>query len=130
MQSKPGQSTGLDGLRATAGEQFCYLTTLGRKTGNPHTIEIWFALSPDSPIFYILSGGGDRSDWVKNIRHNPNVQARIKGTTFEGGGRIVQSQEEDRMARKLVVAKYYGREEVHSTGWEATSLPMAIDLKV
>jgi deazaflavin-dependent oxidoreductase (nitroreductase family) len=130
MQSKPGQSPSLDGLRAIAGEQFCYLTTSGRKTGNPHTIEIWFALSPDSPTFYILSGGGDRSDWVKNIQHNPNVQARIRGETFEGSGRIVQSQEEERTARKLVVAKYYGREEVHSTGWEATSLPVAIDLKV
>jgi deazaflavin-dependent oxidoreductase (nitroreductase family) len=129
MQSKPEQGASLDSVRAIAGEQFCYLTTSGRTTGNPHTIEIWFALSPDSPTIYMLSGGGDRSDWVKNIQHDPNVQARIKGTTFEGSGRIVQSLEEERTARKLVVAKYYGREEVHSTGWEATSLPVAIDLK-
>ena len=99
MQSKPEQAANLDSLRAIAGEQYCYLTTTGRKTGNPHTIEIWFALPPDSPTLYILSGGGDRSDWVKNIQHNPNVQARIKGTTFEGSGRIVQSQEEERTAR-------------------------------
>lgn len=130
MQSKPGQADSLDSLRTIAGEQYCYLTTSGRKTGNPHTIEIWFALSPDSPTIYMLSGGGDRSDWVKNIRNNPSVQARIKGTTFEGSGRVVQDAGEERTARKLIVAKYYGREEVHSTGWEATSLPVAIDLKV
>jgi deazaflavin-dependent oxidoreductase (nitroreductase family) len=129
MQSKPGQAASLDDVRAIAGEQFCYLTTSGRTTGNPHTIEIWFALSPDSPTIYMLSGGGHRSDWVKNIQHDPNVQARIKSMTFEGSGRIVHSLEEERTARKLVVAKYYGRDEVHSTGWEATSLPVAIDLK-
>jgi hypothetical protein len=27
-----------------AGEQYCYLTTTGRVTAKPHTIEIWFAL--------------------------------------------------------------------------------------
>jgi hypothetical protein len=25
-------------------EPFCYLTTVGRVSGRPHTIEIWFAL--------------------------------------------------------------------------------------
>ena len=29
---------------ALAGETYCYLTTTGRVTGKPHTIEIWFAL--------------------------------------------------------------------------------------
>ncbi len=37
--------------------------------------------------------------------------------------------EEDKLARKLVVAKYYGRDRVASTGWEATSLPVAVDLQ-
>ncbi len=27
-----------------AGESYCYLTTTGRKSGEPRTIEIWFAL--------------------------------------------------------------------------------------
>ncbi len=36
-------------------EQFCYLTTTGRKTGRPHTIEIWFGFANDT--FYLLSGG-------------------------------------------------------------------------
>jgi hypothetical protein len=27
-----------------ATENFCYLTTTGRRSGNPHTIEIWFGL--------------------------------------------------------------------------------------
>src|ERR671931_2193382 len=45
-----------------AAQDYCYVTTTGRSSGRPHTIEIWFALHGDRA--YLLSGGGDRSDWV------------------------------------------------------------------
>jgi hypothetical protein len=35
-------------------EDFCYLTTVGRVTGRPHTIEIWFAR--EGSTLYMLSG--------------------------------------------------------------------------
>ncbi len=112
-----------------AREQYCYLTTVGRWTGNPHTIEIWFAMPEDGGKLYMLSGGGERADWVKNIRHQPNVQVRIGSIELGGRGRIVADPEEDKLARRLVISKYYGREEVRTTGWEATSLPVAVDLQ-
>jgi hypothetical protein len=37
-----------------AGEDFCYLTTVGRRSGKAHTIEIWFAL--ENGKLYLLSG--------------------------------------------------------------------------
>ena len=40
-------------------EEYCYLTTKGRNTGNPHEIEIWFGANGNS--IYLLSGGGDAS---------------------------------------------------------------------
>jgi deazaflavin-dependent oxidoreductase (nitroreductase family) len=109
-----------------AQEQNCYLTTTGRKTGKPHTIEIWFAIDPASGTLYMLSGGGTRSDWVRNIQADPVVRVRIKDQTLTGTGRLVETSEEDYLARRLVVAKYYGRNEVASTGWEATALPVAV----
>src|SRR5437762_12235586 len=54
-----------------ADEDFCYLTTTGRVSGKAHTIEIWFALHDNT--VYMLSGGGEKSDWVKNLRHQPDV---------------------------------------------------------
>jgi deazaflavin-dependent oxidoreductase (nitroreductase family) len=111
-----------------AREQYCYLTTVGRRTGNPHTIEIWFALPEDGRSLYMLAGGGDRSDWVKNIRQDPGVQVRIGDRVFSGQGRVVTDPAEEKLARRLVVSKYYGRDEVRTTGWEATSLPVAVDL--
>jgi len=43
--------------------QYVYLTTTGRRTGRPHTIEIWYAVQ-DGRI-YLMAGGRDRADWVR-----------------------------------------------------------------
>ncbi len=111
-----------------AKEQFCYLTTAGRNTGDTHTIEIWFAAAPDEQALYMLSGGRDKADWVRNVRKNPKVTIRVGERTISGNGRVIEDDEEEILARKLVVAKYYGREYTPSGGWEAESLPVAFDL--
>src|SRR4029453_632468 len=54
---------------------FCYLTAAGRVSGRPHTIEIWFAMR--GRTLYLLSGGGDRSDWVRNLLRRPEVTVRL-----------------------------------------------------
>ena len=114
-------------LRALAGEDFCYLTTTGRITGHPHEIEIWFALAPETRTLYMLSGGGDRSDWVKNLRRNPKVTVRIADRRFVGLASETKDAEEDELARRLLVEKYEsspGRLE----NWRRRSLPVVVDL--
>lgn len=108
-----------------ANENFCYLTTVGRVSGKPHEIEIWFAL--EGLTLYMLSGGGDRSDWVKNLRRDPNVTVRLTGEHFEGRARVVESAEEDALARRLLVEKYEQRPGSLSN-WRRTALPVAVDL--
>jgi deazaflavin-dependent oxidoreductase (nitroreductase family) len=105
---------------------FCYLTTTGRVTGRPHTIEIWFALN--GPTLYMLSGGGASADWVKNLKRTPEVTVRIKRVQFTGRGRVVEQAEEDALARRIVVAKYQPRDSDDLTGWGQTALPVAVDL--
>jgi deazaflavin-dependent oxidoreductase (nitroreductase family) len=114
-------------LRALADEDFCYLTTTGRVTGRPHEIEIWFALVPERRALYMLSGGGDRSDWVKNLRRNPEVTVRIADGRFAGLAREARDAEEDELARRLLVEKYEsspGRLE----NWRRRALPVVVDL--
>jgi deazaflavin-dependent oxidoreductase (nitroreductase family) len=114
-------------LRALADEDFCYLTTTGRVTGRPHEIEIWFSLVPETEILYMLSGGGDRSDWVRNLRRNPEVTVRIAAEELSGRAREARDAEEDELARRLLVEKYEsspGRLE----NWRRTALPIAVDL--
>src|SRR6478672_7559292 len=113
-------------LQSLTDDDFCYLTTTGRVTGRPHTIEIWFALHQTS--LYMLSGGREQADWVKNIQRQPNVQVKIRAQIFQGQGRIVQEQEEDKLARFIVTEKYTPRTNEELQDWSITSLPIAIDL--
>ncbi len=109
-------------------EDFCYVTTKGRRTGSPHTIEIWFGAESERTI-YLLSGGGDRSDWVKNLVADPSAHVRIADREWEGRARVVEDPQEDAMARRLLASKYQGwREGRHMSGWATTSLPVAVDL--
>src|SRR5690242_11324339 len=113
-------------FQAFADDDFCYLTTSGRRSGRPHTIEIWFALS--GRTLYLLSGGRDRSDWVKNVLAHPEVQVKIRESVFTGQARVVSDQQEDALARKLVYDKYTPRDSDDLTDWARTSLPVAIDV--
>jgi deazaflavin-dependent oxidoreductase (nitroreductase family) len=109
-----------------AGEQYCYLTTTGRVTGRPHRIEIWFAIDEDT--LFMLSGGGERSDWVKNLRRDPAVTVEIGGGRFEGRARVVTDLGEDARARALVHDKYAPGYQGDLANWRRTSLPIAVDL--
>ena len=111
-----------------AGESFCYITTAGRVTSRPHEIEIWFGAN--GATIYMLSGGGDRSDWVRNIARTPEVSVRIGGSEFLGTGRVVTDPVEDALARRLLLEKYSPTYSGDLTDWGRTALPVAIDLVV
>lgn len=123
-------STVVDGAlpEDLARQSVCYLTTTGRVTGKAHEIEIWFAAR--GRTLYILSGGRDRSDWVKNISREPRVSICIDGQTFPGMAEIVEGTDEDLSARQTVVAKYYGwHDGPLPNAWARESLPVAIRLE-
>jgi deazaflavin-dependent oxidoreductase (nitroreductase family) len=107
--------------------EFCYLTTTGRRTGRPHTIEIWFG-ERDGRI-YMLAGGRDASDWIRNLQVNPRVQVRFDDHTRVGNARVLEpGTDEDALARKLLVDKYEPIEGSSLANWGRSSLPVAIEL--
>ena len=114
-------------LRTLAEEDFCYLTTTGRISGRPHEIEIWFSLVPQTQTLYMLSGGRDRSDWVRNLRQDPEVTVRIAREKFGGLAREARDAEEDELARRLLVEKYESRPG-SLANWRHTALPVVVDL--
>ncbi|HET7640121.1 MAG TPA: nitroreductase/quinone reductase family protein [Ktedonobacteraceae bacterium] len=115
-------------LQQLADEDFCYLTTTGRISGRAHTIEIWFALN--GYTLYMLSGGRDKADWVKNVMRHREVQLRIADVIFAGQARLVTDTEEDALARKIVYDKYTPRDSDDLSDWSRTSLPVAVDVVV
>ena len=109
-------------------EDFSYVTTTGRRTGKPHQIEIWFGA--DGSTIYLLSGGGDRSDWVKNLQADPAVRVGIGDREWQARARVVDDADEDARARRLLAAKYQGwKEGKRMSGWAMTALPVAMDLE-
>ncbi|MDQ6818081.1 MAG: nitroreductase family deazaflavin-dependent oxidoreductase [Actinomycetota bacterium] len=110
----------------SAGEPYCYLSTLGRVTGRPHRIEIWFAI--DANTLYMLSGGGEDSDWVKNLRGRPAITVEIGAGRFEGSARTVADLGEEDRARTLVHDRYASRPEADLAAWRRSALPIAVDV--
>jgi deazaflavin-dependent oxidoreductase (nitroreductase family) len=107
-------------------EAFCYITTTGRVTGNPHTIEIWFALHEG--VLYILTGGSFPSDTVRNLRKQPSCHVRLGGVTHEAAGRVVTDDAEDALARRLLVEKYRSSED-DLESWGGTALAVAFEFR-
>jgi deazaflavin-dependent oxidoreductase (nitroreductase family) len=102
----------------------CRLITVGRSSGRPRRIELWFAAVDDR--WFALAGGRDRAHWVRNLRVEPRVTIEIRGRTFEGTGRVVQGTADDPVARAAVAAKYGTR---GLEDWLRESLPVAVDLE-
>jgi deazaflavin-dependent oxidoreductase (nitroreductase family) len=121
---EPGERAALDGL---AGESYLYLGTTGRRTGRPHQIEIWFALHEGTA--YLLSGAGDGSDWVRNLRADPACSVRIGGREFRCEARILeQGTDEDERARRMVYEKYQPGYSGDLAEWRQSSRVVALDL--
>jgi deazaflavin-dependent oxidoreductase (nitroreductase family) len=110
-----------------SGEDFAYLTTTGRKTGKAHRIEIWFAIE-DGRMF-LLSGGGDRADWVRNIRKNGDVRVQVGSQSTPARARVARAGAEDQRARELLDAKYMGwKQGKRLSSWARGSTPVVIEL--
>ncbi|HEX6031123.1 MAG TPA: nitroreductase family deazaflavin-dependent oxidoreductase, partial [Tepidiformaceae bacterium] len=106
---------------------YCYLTTTGRTSGEPREIEIWFGA--DGGRLYLLSGGRDRSHWVRNIKVEPRVTVRLGSETYPATARLVEAgTEEDAQARRRLLEKYSPRYSGDLTDWGRTALPVALDL--
>jgi deazaflavin-dependent oxidoreductase (nitroreductase family) len=105
-------------------EPYAYVTTVGRRTGRPHRIEIWFAA--EDGLVYLLSGGRERSDWVRNLQANAHVTVELGDQTHAGVARVLQAGTfEDQRARELLVDKY--GEGGNLDEWGRSSLAVVIE---
>lgn len=83
---------------------FCYLTTTGRVTGQPHRIEIWFVVVDG--CLYVISGGGTRSDWVANLMACPDLMAEVGADRWDARARLLEPG--DHPARERLAERYQG----------------------
>jgi deazaflavin-dependent oxidoreductase (nitroreductase family) len=113
-------------MESLAEERYCYLTTIGRVSGEPREIEIWFGLEGET--LYALAEGRERANWVKNLLKTPAVSVRIADRALEGRARAVSDPDEDALARRLLFDKYSPVYSGDLAEWRETALPVAVDL--
>lgn len=111
-------------LTRSAHEPFAYLTTIGRRSGQPHRIEIWFAI--DNGRMVLLAGGRERADWVRNLQANARVAVELGGESHHGVARLLQAgTPDDQRARELLVSKYRTGNDLDE--WSRLSLPVCVE---
>ena len=75
-------------IQGFADEKVLYLTTIGRRTGLPREIEIWFVVHRD--CFYLFAETREAAAWVKNIKQNSQVTVRIGKRQITATARVLE----------------------------------------
>ena len=109
------------GLASLADARVLYLTTVGRRSGQPRTIEIWFTCYQGK--LYLNAERAQNANWVRNILQHPEVQVRLKEQQFAGRARVLDRQA-DRVLWDTVA--HLSRQKY---GW-GEGLPVEITLRI
>lgn len=73
-----------------AEEQFLYLTTVGRQSGAPREIEIWYTRV--GAAYYLIAEQRAEANWVKNIQHHARINFRVGARRLAGTGRVLDER--------------------------------------
>jgi deazaflavin-dependent oxidoreductase (nitroreductase family) len=76
--------------RAKAVEPEClYLTTSGRRSGQPREIELWF--TRHGGRYYLIAEHRWETHWVQNLVADPRVRVRVGHEDFRARARVVDA---------------------------------------
>lgn len=73
-------------LDSLASHQTIDITTLGRRTGKAHRIEIWWFRVDGR---FVITGTPGRRDWLANLRADPRLVVHVDGHDFEATASFV-----------------------------------------
>ncbi len=79
------------------------LTTIGRKSGQPRSTMLTSPLQLGDTYVIVASRGGDdhHPAWFLNLRDNPDVTIKVKGTEQRRRARIASAEEKAELWPKL-----------------------------
>ena len=92
-------------------ESLVELIVVGRKTGQPRSVKIWFVATNDK--IYVTSGRGLDAQWIKNLKHTSTVTCQIGSTRLQATatwleGSHVQEDIFPLFFRKYFLARIFG----------------------
>lgn len=76
-----------------------YLSTTGRQSGQPRTIEIWFVVHGEK--LYLNAEHGRRAHWVRNLLQEPQVRVRLGTHDFPGQARVLERLQDEALWRTV-----------------------------
>jgi deazaflavin-dependent oxidoreductase (nitroreductase family) len=85
------------------------LTTTGRRSGKPRVAPLVY--EPEGETFYVLSVGGTRADWYRNLLAHPEVTVQIGRRRLAGiATPVLDPHEKARILRLCVQRSAWGAE--------------------
>lgn len=75
------------GFGPVIGRIILLLTTTGRKSGLKRVTPLQY--EEINGKYYLGSARGTQADWVRNIQASPQVEVRVKSSTFRGQAEVV-----------------------------------------
>jgi deazaflavin-dependent oxidoreductase (nitroreductase family) len=76
------------------GRRFLLLTHTGRKSGlNRQSVIEVVSYDKVTGLYYVAAAWRDRSDWYRNIRHNPTVSVQVRNHSFQARAEQISTQE-------------------------------------
>jgi deazaflavin-dependent oxidoreductase (nitroreductase family) len=95
-------------FKSVADKQVLYLTTIGRRTGLLHEIEIWFVVWCER--LYLFAETREAAGWVKNIRGNPKVMVRVGEWRADATARVLDRDTDRQLWNQVaaVATRKYG----------------------
>ncbi|PSN87855.1 hypothetical protein B9Q11_02645 [Candidatus Marsarchaeota G2 archaeon ECH_B_SAG-F08] len=97
-----------------------WLTTLGRKTGKPRLVQIWFAFVNGE--LYILSRHGLDSWWAKNLLKNNSVIVNVAGRAFSAKAELIEDPILTNEVWRYYKAKYRFYPQIYLFSWKKKKL--------
>ncbi|HYB91048.1 MAG TPA: nitroreductase family deazaflavin-dependent oxidoreductase [Candidatus Binataceae bacterium] len=93
-----------DRLRRVAANSTLTLTHIGRTSGKPYQVTIWFMVDGDR--LFLPTADVNRS-WVRNVRKTPRVQLAIGEEKFEADAQMITDDRQRDHVFALVGRKYW-----------------------
>jgi deazaflavin-dependent oxidoreductase (nitroreductase family) len=95
-------------IQGFADHKVLYLTTVGRRTGLPREIEIWFVVHGER--FYLFAETGEAAVWIKNIRRHAEVVVRIGQQRIAATARVLNRETERDLCNRVaaIADRKYG----------------------
>ncbi len=92
--------------RSLEGRPLLLLTTIGARSGRPHTAPMMFVPDGDRLLVIASNAGAPRHpDWYHNLVANPHVTVEANGETYPATAIVTEGAERDRLF-KAIAAQY------------------------